>query len=58
VRHYELLAEINRDAIDARVWSGIHFRTGDIVANETGQKVADWALDHYFQRIPGHGAPK
>ena len=31
-RHYERRA-INGDAIDARVWSGIHFRTADVVGN-------------------------
>jgi hypothetical protein len=36
-------------AIDARVWSGIHFRTADVVGIENGKQVGDWALDHYFQ---------
>ena len=50
-RHYEWAGTLNRDAIDARVWSGIHFRTADVVGNAMGKKVGDWALDHYFQRI-------
>ena len=48
-RHYEFATELNRDAIDARVWSGIHFRTADVVGIETGTQVGDWALDNYFQ---------
>lgn len=28
-RHYEWAGKLNRDAIDARVWSGIHFRGWD-----------------------------
>ncbi len=48
-RHYEFASQLNQDAIDARVWSGIHFRTADVVGNETGAQVGDWALDHYFQ---------
>ena len=51
-RHYEFAGRLNRDAVDARVWSGIHFRTADVVGNTMGKKVGDWALDHYFQRIP------
>jgi hypothetical protein len=30
------------------VWSGIHFRTADVVGIETGTQVGDWALDNYF----------
>ena len=48
-RHYEFASQLNQDAIDARVWSGIHFRTADVVGNETGTQVGDWALDNYFQ---------
>jgi hypothetical protein len=48
-RHYEFASQLNQDAIDARVWSGIHFRTADVVGNETGKQVGDWALDNYFQ---------
>jgi hypothetical protein len=47
-RHYEFAADIRRDAIDARVWSGIHFRTADEVAFAMGAQVANWALDHDF----------
>ena len=50
-RHYEWLDPINRDAINARVWGGIHFRTADVVGNAQGQNVADWALDRYFQPV-------
>jgi hypothetical protein len=50
-RHYEWLDPINRDAIDARVWGGVHFRTADVVGNAQGQKVARWALDRYFQPV-------
>jgi hypothetical protein len=48
-RHYEFASQLNQDAIDARVWSGIHFRTADVVGNQAGDQVGDWALDHYFQ---------
>ena len=48
-RHYEFASQLNRDAIDARVWSGIHFRTADVVGSKTGTQVGDWALDNYFQ---------
>jgi hypothetical protein len=48
-RHYDSASQLNRDVINARVWSGIHFRTADQVGSGMGKKVADWSLDHYFQ---------
>jgi hypothetical protein len=47
-RHYDIAASIQQDAIDARVFSGIHFRTADEVAIVIGTQVATWALDHHF----------
>lgn len=54
-RHYEFADKWNRDAVNARVWSGIHYRTADVVGNAMGKKVADWALDHYFAPTGGGG---
>lgn len=48
LRHYHDAAVIQRDVIDARVWSGIHFRTADKVGRAIGVKVANWTLNHYF----------
>ena len=48
-RHYETASQLQQEGIDARVWSGIHFRTADVVGNEAGIEVGDWALDNYFQ---------
>jgi hypothetical protein len=48
-RHYGSATDLNRDAVDARVWSGIHFRTADVRGSAMGAQVADWALDHHFQ---------
>ena len=47
-RHYDFAADIQHDAVDARVFSGIHFRTADEVAFVMGTQVANWALDHHF----------
>jgi hypothetical protein len=47
-RHYDIAADIQHDAVDARVFSGIHFRTADEVAIAMGTQVANWALDHHF----------
>jgi hypothetical protein len=47
-RYYTSAAAIQKDAIDARVFSGIHFRTADEVAAAMGTQVASYALGHYF----------
>jgi hypothetical protein len=48
-RHYGDPAVIQRDAVNARVWSGIHFRTADEVSIVIGMQVASWTLDRYFR---------
>ena len=48
-RRYEYTAPLRQDAVDARVWSGIHFRFADVAGIATGTQVGDWALDNYFQ---------
>jgi hypothetical protein len=48
-RRFETAAALRQDAIDARVWSGIHFRFADTAADLMGTQVADWALDHFFR---------
>jgi len=50
LRHFSSKAEIDQQCVDARVWSGIHFRTTDKVAVVIGTSAANWALDHYFER--------
>lgn len=50
-RRYESAAALCQDAVDARVWSGLHFRTADVVGLEGGAKVADYALDNYFRPV-------
>ncbi|MFF8386439.1 vanadium-dependent haloperoxidase [Streptomyces kanasensis] len=52
-RTYTHARDYDRDAIDARVWAGIHTRTADVVANATGRQVAAWALGRYFRPVRG-----
>jgi hypothetical protein len=39
------------EVIDARVWSGIHFRLADEQGARIGRKVANWRQHHYFQPV-------
>ncbi len=48
-RHYADTATFNADAINARVWSGIHFRSADNAGSTIGTSVANYVVDNYFQ---------
>jgi hypothetical protein len=48
-RHFATTADIALPAVDARVWSGIHFRHADEVSIIIGTQVANYVLDNYFQ---------
>lgn len=41
-------ATLDATAVDARVWSGIHFRTSDVVAIGIGNASATYILGRYF----------
>ena len=53
-RGYTRLSQAIEDIVDARVWSGIHFRTADNQAARLGRRVARWRSDHGFLRLRGH----
>jgi hypothetical protein len=44
-----------RDAIDARVWSGLHFRTADEDGAAIGLRVVRYTHNRFFQPAHGHG---
>jgi hypothetical protein len=50
-RSYGRFSEALKEIIDARVWSGIHFRTADVQGAVLGKKVARYAREHYFQPV-------
>ena len=52
-RHYEWASQLTSDGVNGRIWSGIHFRTADVAALRMSQRIADYALWHYFR--PHHG---
>jgi hypothetical protein len=53
VRHYDTGAALRQDVVDGRMWLGVHFRFGDTASRDMGLRLADWALDHYFQPVHG-----
>jgi hypothetical protein len=54
-RSYTRLSQAIEDIVDARVWSGIHFRTADNQGARLGRRVARWRSDHGLLRLHGRG---
>jgi hypothetical protein len=49
VRHWQTFSEGVQEVIDARVYSGIHFRTADEVGARVGRQVAQFVLTHVLR---------
>lgn len=54
-RRYSRLSDLERDVVDARVFSGIHFRFADTAALKQGQRVGDWVFEHALRPLRGQG---
>jgi hypothetical protein len=50
-RSFARLSYAIKEIIDARVWSGIHFRKADVDGANIGKHVAHWRQKHYFQSL-------
>jgi hypothetical protein len=50
-RHYDSGAALREDVVNGRMWLGIHFRTADELGRRMGERVARWALAHYFKPV-------
>ena len=50
-RNYDRFTDVVKDTIDARLYLGIHFRTGDKQGAQIGEKVARWLDKHFFRAV-------
>ena len=48
-RTFNSFSQLCDDIVDARVWSGIHFRFADTEAEKLGRRVAHWGNRHAFR---------
>jgi len=48
-RTFTRFSQVCADIVDARVWSGIHFRFADEQAEKIGRRVAHWGNRHAFR---------
>jgi hypothetical protein len=51
-RVYHRFSDAAQDAVDARVYLGIHFRFADVVGRRQGKQVADWTVRHFLLPLP------
>jgi len=54
-RQWHTFSEGVDEVIEARIYSGIHFRTADEIGARLGRKVARFVLNHALQRCPKRG---
>ena len=50
-RHFDTVAQVQSQVIDARVWAGLHWRSSVIAGETLGNDVAGWVLDRFFQPL-------
>jgi len=54
-RSFTRFSDAIEEIVNARVWSGIHFRNADEQGEKIGRKVAKWRDRHYFQPVHDRG---
>ena len=54
VRSFSRFSDATDEVIDARVYSGIHFRIADDHGAKIGKQVARWREEHFFQPARSH----
>jgi hypothetical protein len=47
-RTYKRFSDAARDVVEARILLGIHFRFADTAARKQGERVAEWAYNHFL----------
>jgi hypothetical protein len=50
-RSFTHFSQAIEEIVDARVWSGIHFRSADEQGETIGKRVAKWRNRHFFQPV-------
>jgi hypothetical protein len=51
VRTFETFTQPYTELIEARIWAGLHYRSGDVQGQVLGQNVANYAAANYFQPV-------
>jgi hypothetical protein len=51
VRTFDTFTEPLTELIEARIWAGLHYRSGDVQGQVLGRNVANYGAEHYFQPV-------
>ena len=51
VRTFDTFTQPLSELIEARIWAGLHYRSGDVAGQVLGQNVANYGAAHYFQSV-------
>ncbi len=54
-RTYSRFSHAAQDVVDARIYSGIHFRFADEAARKQGRQVANWAFKNFLRPLNDDG---
>ena len=55
IRTYHRFSDMATDAVNVRIYHGIHFRFADEEARKQGRHVAQWTFGHFLRPL-GQGA--
>jgi hypothetical protein len=55
-QHFDTVADIQNQVVNARVWLGFHFRNSVKEGEELGNNVAAWELRRFFQPARSRGS--
>ena len=51
VRTFDTFSEPMTELIEARIWAGLHYRSGDVAGQVLGRNVANFGAANYFQPV-------
>jgi hypothetical protein len=51
LRHYDSFSQMSQEVVDARVWSGIHYRTADEHGMKLGRQIAEYGMANYLRPV-------
>jgi hypothetical protein len=51
VRTFETFTQPLTELIEARIWAGLHYRSGDVEGQRLGRNVANYGAANYFQPV-------
>jgi hypothetical protein len=50
-RTFNRFSDLTNEVVEARIWTGIHFRTADVQAANLGHEVEQYVHMHQFQFV-------